>query len=1076
MMKLNRTKYSPELSKKKGKGTGDLGTDATKVKSSGSKSDYVATAGMGDTNVSQLPIEVDVDPLLKDIVFSEDLEQKKLITRLYRDIYYNDPIGGSSVDLMSSLPFSDITIGGVSDDKASQAFNETMERLNCKTLCPHLTVDHLVDGAFIGSLLFNKSTKKFFDIMPHRLDNCKIDSLPMFGQDPIITAAIPEETRTLFGGDSKRIQSLRERLGEDVMSLLSQDALELDPLSTIYIPRKPFTTSEGVSWFRRILPIYLIEKNLFRGTLIESARRQRGILHVSLGDGEEWEPTVADMEFMTELFMNADSDPLGAVIATRLGVATEEIRQGGDFWKVTDIWDSTAQFKLRALGISESFLSGDANYACIVGRSLIPTSEGLLRIDQMVGAEHLPADESESKKDIYVPVSHLVQSRYANERAAKWKYSGYTDTLKVTTELGNDLVCTDSHPFLVLNERGDTSWIKAEKLTVGDNVCVPTKGLVRTTKLDLYLTQPADDNGKRKYIKQPTQMTPRLAYLLGALVAEGWMTEDKKVSFSTSDPQFLDRISKFYDKVFGLETLTTLRVKAGDTYTILGKEGTANVDCYELIVGSRTLVAWIKELGFVYGRGENNELPSTNQEIPWSVLQADVESQYAFLAAFAEGDATVNANVAFASNSVRLLEQIQSMLFSHGIMSHRREGFTELGYTDSRDFWERTERYRCTKSLELPENRAVKPRSKLGFPIKFLKDFVESRKIGQIGKATGFINDAGIQIVLEKCRENMYSLNGANFMYDKFEDGGYDGYLSRLRLISESMFNKVMNLVQLRYMVVPVTSIEQNGKEHVYDISMSKGVEPAFVANGIIVHNTADTSLTVFIEFIRSFRDNLTQKLFYNKIFPLVSLVNGFTVNAKGKLIRKDSLLESDDIEGNLDKLANGTKLLIPSVHWSKQLKPEGDASYMDMLQTMSDQGIPVPLRAIAAAGGFNLDSMLADSEDDIAMMRRIGEYKKQKDEINSEFGSGSEEEGAFASTSSVLARNGGKHVGLANRDFGKVEEVTATTKTGKKQYVPNQKNANERINRNIAKALTDVTTNTKTSLTHTTVTPKEKK
>jgi hypothetical protein len=118
----------------------------------------------------------------------------------------------------------------------------------------------------------------------------------------------------------------------------------------------------GTSYFKRILPYYLIEKNLFRGTLVESARRQRGILHLTLGDGENWDPTLADMEFMTDLFANADSDPLGAIIATRNGVITEEIRQGGEFWKVSDYQDSVLAHKLRALGISESFLSGDSNW------------------------------------------------------------------------------------------------------------------------------------------------------------------------------------------------------------------------------------------------------------------------------------------------------------------------------------------------------------------------------------------------------------------------------------------------------------------------------------------------------------------------------------------------------------------------------------------------------------------------------------------------------------------------------------------------------------------------------------------
>lgn len=627
MMRFKRNKISPDPvdTQHVGKPADNtLGTDSRRVHAQPKSDDWKAQAastGMQNTSVGQMPIEVDVDPLLKDIVFSEDLEQKKLVNRLYRDIYYNDSVCGSAVDMLSTLPFSDFTLGGVTDKKAMRAFQETLERLNVRTMLPHASTDHLVDGAFIGSLLFNRTSKRFFDIMPHRNDNSKIDSLPFYGQDPIITVAIPENVRSSLSGDSNRINNLRERLGDDVIGLLQQDALELDPLTTVYIPRKTFSTGEGVSFFRRVLPLYLIEKNLFRGTLVESSRRQRGILHVQLGDGDQWEPTVADMEFMTELFMNADADPLGAIIATRLGVETQEIRQGGDFWKVTDTWDSTSMFKLRALGISESFLSGDANYA------------------------------------------------------------------------------------------------------------------------------------------------------------------------------------------------------------------------------------------------------------------------------------------------------------------------------------------------------------------------------------------------------------------------------------------------------------------------------------------TADSSLTVFIESLRAYRDMITRRLFYSKIFPLVSLVNGFTVNDRGKLIRKDGLLDSDNMQANLDKLADGSRLLIPNVHWSKQLKPEGDTQYMDMLQQLSEKGIPVPMRAMAAAGGFNLDSLLADADDDLNLLKRVSEYSKNVSDIKKKYGPKQDDDGgmggfasggeadlreylnyANGSRSSVLSQGNGLRPSLAQRDFGEQQEIVGRTKTGKKKYIHNQKAANEKANREIARALSGVTKNKRTPLTHRTVTTKKAK
>lgn len=594
----------------------DIGVHDNGRRGKGGKG-FEATAGipLKNTSVSSLPLEIDIDPLLKDIVFSEDLEQKKLIMRLYKDIYYNDPIGGSCVDLTSTLPFSDFNIGGIQNPKVSAAFEEVIERLNIRTLLPELSIDHQVTGAFVANMLYNPQKNTFVDLICHQYENCKVDPLPFYSQDPLITVAFPDSHKAVMGSDSPRIKKLREYLGPEVVKQISNDALELDPLSTIYIPRKSFTNSTGVSYFRRILPIWLLEKNLFRGTLVESARRQRGILHLTLGDGDQWEPTMADMQMAMELFQNADADPLGAVIATRMGISTEEIRQGGDFWKVTDIWDQTMAMKLRALGISESFLSGEATYS------------------------------------------------------------------------------------------------------------------------------------------------------------------------------------------------------------------------------------------------------------------------------------------------------------------------------------------------------------------------------------------------------------------------------------------------------------------------------------------NADTSLTVFIEALRSYRDTITTKLFYNKIFPLVSALHGFTVNRSGKLSIKGNMLDKFDSMSNHEILQDGSRLLIPSVHWAKQLKPEGDQAYLDMLQALTEKGVPVPLRAMAAAGGFNLDALLADQEDDFELLKRIGKYQKRLADVKKEYmpegdaGPGGDEAlaAAMARTDlfyenynrgvrgSVLSEGTGRMKALAQRNFGEAMEVAGETHDGRRRWLPNQKLANERVNRKIARQLADITRNQRTPLTHTT-------
>lgn len=317
-------------------------------------------SAIGNTQFGAVALDIDVDPLLEGMAYDTD---DKFLFNIYRDIYNFDPIGGSFVDMFSTLPYSDYTFGGAKD-ALLEPYYETNERLKIGSMLPAITTDRMVTGAHVSSMLYNKQQKKFLDLMCHRYDHIDVYPLPFNNQDPILEWNVPEETRTVMQRDNDRIKRLREYIGSDLCAKIDGgEKIELDPLGTIWLPRRPYSTGGGQSVYRRILPVWLIEKNLYRGTLIESGRRQRGILHAQLGDGMEWEPSVEELQYVTDLLLAADADPIGAVIATRMGVQVNEFRQGGDFWKITDIWDTTTQYKLRALGASEALLSGDATFA-----------------------------------------------------------------------------------------------------------------------------------------------------------------------------------------------------------------------------------------------------------------------------------------------------------------------------------------------------------------------------------------------------------------------------------------------------------------------------------------------------------------------------------------------------------------------------------------------------------------------------------------------------------------------------------------------------------------------------------------
>ena len=502
--------------------------------------------GSPNTNISGNAITIDVDPMLTGMT----PQSETTLHSVYRDIYYNDSVAGSAVDLISILPFGEFNLGGfpsVKGDtqKINDKYNETIERLNFKTLLPEISIDYLVLGEHCSSLLYNKEKKVFTDILPHQADDLKVEPLPFYSQDPIITVKFPPHLKEILQRNTPRVQRIRENIGQDIINKICGGELELDPLSTIYLPRRTFSQAiRGTSYYRRILPIYLIEKNLFRGTLVESARRQRGILHLSLGDGESWVPSVQDMEFMTELFMNADSDPVGAIIATRSGISVEELRQGGDFWKSTDFADSVLSHKLRALSISEGFLSGEASYdtggtALLVFldmiRSFRETMTRKLFYDTMFPLISLI--NGFTVKNGRVSIQPNLINTISSEEALQ------------TLNDGSKLFIPSVQWTKQLKPEGDTAYMEMLQTLSDKGVPVPLRALAAAGGLDLetLLRQQDEDIDIRmkvsKYLQRIADLQPKEAPTEGEEEAEAAEASDILSQLASVDPSGKTRSS-----------------------------------------------------------------------------------------------------------------------------------------------------------------------------------------------------------------------------------------------------------------------------------------------------------------------------------------------------------------------------------------------------------------------------------------------------------------------------------------------------------------------------------------------------
>jgi hypothetical protein len=287
---------------------------------------------------------------------------KKQLNKLYREIYQYDSVSGSAVDLIANLPFGDFTITGMSDPKMVQVYEDCMHELKVPQFLNACTISYLVLGELISTLLFNEKKGIFTDTIIHDPDTCEVNPIPLKGYSPKIDLKLSKDMQKFIRSTDPRDREAQKEIPSKLMQqMIRGGKVALEPESTIYLARSPVPGVGIVSYFSRVLPFWLIEKALIRGTIIGAWRRQRSILHLTVGT-DEWEATAAQLQELVNLFISADLDPQGAVIATRQGVETSDVRPGADFWRIEDDWDTLSNVKMRALGINEGFLSGEASY------------------------------------------------------------------------------------------------------------------------------------------------------------------------------------------------------------------------------------------------------------------------------------------------------------------------------------------------------------------------------------------------------------------------------------------------------------------------------------------------------------------------------------------------------------------------------------------------------------------------------------------------------------------------------------------------------------------------------------------
>lgn len=294
-------------------------------------------------------------------------EHPLMLNRMYREMYYNDPVIGTAIELLSTFPFGDFSLIGLHDERRLSKFADCIDRLRIKQLLPVLSTDYLVMGSFVATLEWDSTVNIFSSIFPQNQDFVTFEGAPFFGAEPVMRLSLPEAILKILNNPSNpNMKRMIEQIPEE-MRKAGKDGILLDVEKTMFIPRRSLSSdTAGTSLLRRLIPTWLTEKALIRGTLDQFWKRQRAILHISVGD-PDFEPTSDDFQAIAQLFQQADHDPTGAIVATRQGILPSEIRRGDDMLKWSDQAEHFIQMKLRALGVSDAFLGGDTTVSSAEG-------------------------------------------------------------------------------------------------------------------------------------------------------------------------------------------------------------------------------------------------------------------------------------------------------------------------------------------------------------------------------------------------------------------------------------------------------------------------------------------------------------------------------------------------------------------------------------------------------------------------------------------------------------------------------------------------------------------------------------
>jgi len=456
------------------------------------------------------------------------------------------------------------------------------------------------------------------------------------------------------------------------------------------------------------------------------------------------------------------------------------------------------------IAMYNSVLDGIMQGSCLTTDTLVSTTQGLLRMDEIVDVD---VDGWQTKNnELYTTSGIFPSTRVFN--------NGVSDVYKLTTKNRNTIKATKNHKFFVYDTIQDIKiWKELQEITKDDFIMFNMNQY--DIKNDVKLTNNAvsTDHFNVNKIEVPTTLTEELSYILGYFYGNGYMTkkdDDFRFGFSIPHGSFLiEELPKMLKRCFiGDYKITKLQKKNDKSIT------------YQ--IGSKQIKRFLKENGF-------DKKDALDISVPFNIRTAKREIIYRFIEGYfeADGNASSNKRPSVSSASEKMIRELSILLFNIGCPN----SILEIKPTHSS--------FGTNSCFELTVVTSYGIRNFYDNILKEKKSRFNNRNDKKINNRRGFILPNTTEIFEDLLESQEYKDNTE--LQKEIRP-----YLNKHKYFSLFAFENLSKKYEffddyvsidtnIYYSQVDSIDIQEN-KELTLDIEVTDKHE--YIANGIVVHNS----------------------------------------------------------------------------------------------------------------------------------------------------------------------------------------------------------------------------------------------